>query len=57
MNHIENINIIQKGQQKRRKRYWIVGVVLSLMTVILCILMMTVGNTFYRCAGVNRREH
>lgn len=54
MNHIENINIIQKGRQKRRKRYWIVGVVLSLMTVIFCILMMTVGNTFYPLKTVVR---
>lgn len=46
-NHIENIVFIEKGQKKRQKRYWIVELILLLLAIILCGLMMTVGNTFY----------
>ena len=50
--HIENIAFIENGQKKRKKRYWIVEVILSLLTIILCGLMMTVGNTFYSLGTV-----
>ncbi|MFR3727294.1 FecCD family ABC transporter permease [Lacrimispora sp.] len=46
-NHIDHIALIEKGQKKRKKRYRIVEAVLLVLAVILCGLMMTVGNTFY----------
>lgn len=51
-NHIDNIAFIEKGQKKRKKRYWIVNVILLLLAIILCGLMMTVGNTFYSLGTV-----
>lgn len=46
-NHIENIAFIRDGQKKRKKRHLIVVGVLLLFGIILSVLMMTVGNTYY----------
>lgn len=46
-NHIENIAFIEKGLKKRKKRYLIVQMVLLMLGIILCGLMMTMGNTIY----------
>jgi iron complex transport system permease protein len=47
MNHLENLAFIEEGQKKRKIRYRIVEAVLLLLAIILCGLMMTVGNTYY----------
>lgn len=34
MNHIENLAFIEKGQKKRKLRYWIVEAILLLLAII-----------------------